>query len=317
MNLLSQRIIQGYCLSKKEAMALWDTPIVDLLKECKNIMNHFCSTNFELCTIINGKNGKCSEDCKYCAQSVHNSTSIKSFPLVDIEMVLNDAMINERKGIKRYSIVTSGKKATKSEINILCDIYRKLREKTKLKLCASHGLLSLDDLKALQQAGVIRYHNNLETSRSHFPNICSTHTYEQKIATIRAAQEVGLEICCGGIIGIGETKEDRVDLALELRNLGIKSIPLNLLDAIEGTPLHYLERISEQDFLQTVAIFRIINPSATIRLAGGRNLLSDRGKRIFAFCANGTISGQLLTTYGNDTEDDIKMLKELGYEIIS
>lgn len=315
INKLVDNILNGYEITREEAMKLWDEPYEDLASASEKLKFYFCGNSFDLCTIINGKSGKCSEDCKYCAQSAYYKTGVKTFKLLDKNEIVKDAMLNYSKGIRRYSVVTSGKKATKKEMDELCEIFKSIKESCDMKLCSSNGLLTYEELKKLKSIGVSRVHNNLETSRDYFPKICTSHTYDEKIATIKSAIKAGIEVCSGGIIGLGESKSDRVSLAFELKNLGIASIPLNLLNPIEGTPLYGLDPVPEEEFLKTAAIFRFINPRAVIRLAGGRNLLSDYGKKAFESSVNGTISGELLTTYGNDTKKDMDMIKELGYEI--
>lgn len=282
-------------------------------KKANEIREYFCGSDFDICTIVNGKSGKCEEDCKYCAQSKFYKTDIQIFDLISKEEALKDALKNYSKGVKRYSVVTSGKRATEKELDRLCEIYAEINKNCAIKLCASHGLLDYKQFLRLKAVGVIKYHNNLETSERFFPQICRTHTYQEKIKTIQNAQKAGMEVCSGGIIGLGEDNEDRVDMAFQLRELGIRSIPLNLLNPIKGTPLEKNQKVTEEDFIKIGAIFRFINPKAVIRLAGGRALLSDYGKRTFSSGVNGTISGELLTTYGNDTEKDIKMITELGF----
>ena len=311
---IEANIMNGIDIKKDLALSLYDVPLEDLLEVTKSIFNRYRDNQFDFCTIINGKNGRCSEDCKYCAQSAHFSCEIQAYDLLDEKIVLEDAKTIEEKGIKKYSIVTSGKVATEAEVNQLTKIYRRLSDETGLYLCASHGLLDYDALKRLKEAGVRRIHNNLETSRNYFEDICTTHTYDDKIQTIKDAQALGFEVCSGGIIGMGESREDRIDLAFELKDLEINSIPLNLLNPIEGTPIAHLPAISEEEFIRTCAIFRLIMPKAVIRLAGGRGLLSDKGKKVFETCINGAITGELLTTSGNDTITDMTMIKELNYE---
>ncbi|BES64953.1 biotin synthase BioB [Gottschalkiaceae bacterium SANA] len=312
---VTDKIINGYEITKEEAMLLYELPVEELVKQANQLRIVFCGESFDLCTIINGKSGECSEDCKYCAQSGHYHTKSEVFPLRKEEIIVNDAIINEKKGVGRYSIVTSGKRASEKEVDKICSIYQSIREKSLIKLCASLGLLGYESLLKLKAAGVVRYHNNLETSRRFFPSICTTHTYDEKIQTIKAAQRSGLEVCCGGIIGLGETVEDRIDMAFELKALKIQSIPLNLLNAIEGTPLAGVEKVTQEEFIKIASIYRFIHPHAVIRLAGGRNLLTDFGRELFASGVNGTITGELLTTYGNDTDSDVKMIRKLGYRV--
>ena len=201
------------------------------------------------------------------------------------------------------------------EVDKVCEIYAALREKCGISLCASHGLLAYNDFVKLKAAGVTRIHNNLETSRRNFPNVCTTHSYDDKIAAIKAAMRAGLEVCSGGIIGMGESFADRADMAFELRALGVKSVPLNVLNPIPGTPYEKLPRLAYNEIRRAAALFRFILPDAAIRMAGGRGLLVDKGRAVFRSGANAAISGDMLTTAGISVEEDMKMIKELGYEV--
>lgn len=311
---MTNKIKNGYLINRKEAIKLLDYDFESLAKFANEIREYFLQNEFDICSIVNGKSGRCSEDCKFCAQSSYHTTDIAVYPLKDIDYFVEDAKYHKDRGIKRYSIVTSGKKLNNIEIDKIVDSYKAINNYVDIKTCASHGLLSKEDLRKLKEAGVKRYHNNLETSRNYFDNICTTHTYDEKIKTIKDAQSVGLEVCSGGIFGLGESEIDRIDMAFEIRDLGIKSIPLNALDYIKGTKIDS-KSIKEEDFFKMVAIYRFINPSAQIRLAGGRNLLTNYGELAFKCGANATISGDLLTTCGNSIADDIKMIEKLGFEI--
>ncbi|WP_312354969.1 biotin synthase BioB [Aminipila sp.] len=321
INKLKNQIINGHYITTKEALELLSASLLseehlhELCEAANAIRRHFCGNKFDLCTIINGKCGRCSEDCKYCAQSSHYPTETEYYPLLEKKEFLDGAKYNEKKGILRYSIVTSGRTLTDEELEELCKCYQCLHENTQISLCASHGLLNYQQFLKLKNAGVVRYHNNLETSRRNFPNICTTHTYEDKISAIQAAQKAGLSICSGGILGLGETREDRISMAFELRGLGIKSIPINILNPIAHTPFEKNEIISEDEVRRTVAVFRFILPDAALRLAGGRGLLADKGQRIFLSGANAAISGDMLTTSGILIDHDMKMLQEIGYEV--
>lgn len=216
---LKEKILNGSVIEKEEILLLLNENIDDLCIAANEIRKHFCGNSFDMCTIINGKSGKCPENCKYCAQSIHFKTAIEEYPLLDNQTVLDDAKYNENKGILRYSIVTSGKKLSQKDLDYVCSTYKLIKTNSKISICASHGLLSYDDFIKLKEAGVTRYHNNLETSRNFFSNICTTHSYDEKIQTIKAAQKAGLEVCSGGILGLGESMEDRIDMALEIRKL--------------------------------------------------------------------------------------------------
>ena len=223
--------------------------------------------------------------------------------------------MQERKGIHRYSVVTAGKSLEGEDFSRALKAYRVMSEQCSVSLCASHGFLSYDAFLDLKRNGVTRYHCNLETSRRFFSEICTTHTYDDKIANIERAKKAGLEICSGGIIGMGETEEDRLSLALELAGLGVDSIPVNVLTPIKGTPLEGRRRLKDEEILRTVAVFRLLNPKAEIRLAAGRNLMKDCGREAFCSGANGAITGDMLTTSGNRVEDDRKMFLQLGFSL--
>ena len=264
---LSKKISNGYLINKNEAIELLNYDLATLAKHANDLRQHFLGNDFDLCCIINGKSGKCSEDCKFCSQSVHHKTNIQTYPLLTKTDVVKDAKYNHDKKVKRYSIVTSGKRLTKNEIKKVCESYLAIKEEVGIKTCASHGLLDEEDMINLKSVGVERYHNNLETSRNHFPKICSTHTFDDKIKTIKAAQKAGLEVCSGGIFGLGESEEDRIDMALELRDLNIKSIPLNMLNNIEGTKIGNVDKITEEDFLKAIAIYKIYKPGRSNQIS--------------------------------------------------
>lgn len=310
-----KQVLEGYNISKEEAYKLIDYDVEVLRNYAKSIREQLCGNVFDLCSIINGKSGACSENCKYCAQSAHYSTRVETYPLLDAEVFIKDAKEHKAEGVLRYSIVTSGKRLSKKEVEDVAKIYKRMSEECEIKLCASHGLLDEEDFTKLKEAGIVRYHNNLETSRNYFASICTTHTYEDKIKTIKAAQRVGLEVCSGGLFGIGEIMEDRIDMAFELREMGVTSIPINVLVPIPGTPMEKMLPITEEEVLKSIAIYRFIHPTAFIRLAGGRMYLTDNGRLAFEGGANATITGNLLTTCGNTIQDDLKMLKTLGFEV--
>lgn len=313
---LKDEILQGKEISKEEALKLVTAPLQDLCSYADEIRKHFCGNTFDMCTIINGKSGRCSENCKYCAQSAHYCTKIEEYPLLDSDTIVEQAHYNDDRGVLRYSIVTSGKALNDAEIENVCQSIRRIKEETNVKVCVSFGLLNAKQFEKIKQAGVERVHNNLETSRNNFPNVCTTHTFDDKIKAIKSAQSVGLNVCSGGIMGLGETMEDRIDLALSVRELGIKSIPINLLNPIPNTPYENNPILTNDEMCRIVAIFRFINPKSFIRLAGGRGLLEDFGKRCFQSGANAVISGDMLTTTNGMTiEKDMQMVKSLGYEV--
>jgi len=311
-----EKVLDGAFLSKEEAMIIADAPLEEIRAAANEIREHFCGNNFDICSIINGKSGRCSENCKYCAQSAFYDTQIEEYPLLDTETLVEQAKYNDERGVLRYSIVTSAKKLTDQEVDKVCESIRTIRKKTGIAVCASFGLLDEKQFIKLKDAGVSRVHNNLETSRRNFPNVCTTHSYDEKIETIKAAQRAGLNVCSGGIMGLGETMEDRIDMALTIRELGIRSIPVNMLNPIPGTPYENNEKLTNEDMCRIVAVFRLLVPNASIRLAGGRGLLKDKGVKCFQSGANAAISGDMLTTSGISIKQDMKILDELGYKAV-
>ena len=280
----------------------------------EQIRKKFCDSKFDMCSIINGKSGKCSENCKFCAQSAHYKTNIKEYSLFDTDSIFNVAKHNWNKKVKRFSIVTSGKKLTDEEIDLVCKTYEKIKKECNIMLCASMGLLTKQQFIKLKKSGVSRYHCNLETSREFFPNICTTHTYDDKINAINIAKKTGFEICSGGIFGMGETFQDRIDMFFEIYNLGIKSVPINILNPIKNTPFENNKILSQEEVLRIVAIARFILPDAFIRLAGGRLLFKDKGVSLFSSGANATITGDMLTTNGTSIGEDFNTIKKLGFQ---
>lgn len=277
------------------------------------VRRHFMGNEFDLCSIINAKSGNCSENCRFCAQSARHHTGIESYTIIAADEALAIAQKNDQHGVRRLSLVTSGRSLSAGTVAELSTLYAQMSASTGLLFCASAGLLDEDSVSALRQAGVGRYHCNLEASRNYFPQVCTTHTWEEKMETLRLAGEHGMSLCSGGIIGMGESLEDRIDLALQLRDLGVKSIPVNILTPIEGTPLEVLTPLSLDEVLTAVALFRLINPDAVIRMAGGRQQLGADQYRCFSSGANGAIVGNYLTTDGSGIQQDLAQISALGY----
>lgn len=313
---LKNKVLGGGEVNREEALGLMDAPLEALSQAADQLREHFCGDRFDLCTIVNGKCGKCSEDCKYCAQSAHYHTSLEeSYPLLSTEELVKGAAENKRQGVLRYSIVTSGRKLSDREVDQVCESIRAIREQVGIEVCVSFGLLGEEAFRKLKEAGASRVHCNLESSRRYFPQVCTTHTYGEKIETMKAARRAGLSVCSGGIIGLGETMEDRIDMVLTARELGVKSVPVNLLNPIPGTPYEHNPVLTEDELRRVVAIFRFLIPDGNIRLAGGRGLLEDKGARCFCSGANAAISGDMLTTAGITVERDLEMLRKLGYQV--
>ncbi|WP_097028158.1 biotin synthase BioB [Clostridium peptidivorans] len=316
---LEEKVLGGQFISFEEAMKLagieGKEDIAELCNSANNIREFFCGREVDLCSIMNAKSGHCSEDCKFCAQSAHYKTDVDVYDLVSKEAALKLAKENENEGVNRFSLVTSGRGIIGSDFKKVLEIYEELNKEVKMDLCASLGILGYGELLSLRETGITMYHHNLETSRDYYERICTTHSYDERIDTINAAKKAGMAVCSGGIIGLGESLEDRVKLAFQLRDLEVKSIPINVLNPVKGTPLENQERLSQDEILKTIAIFRFVDPKALIRLAGGRNLIDEYGKNCFNAGANATITGNYLTTSGNKICDDKKMVSELKLEV--
>ncbi len=312
---LTEKVLNGGQITEEEALKLYDEPLEELCESADRIRRHFCGSRFDLCTIINGKSGRCSENCRFCAQSAHNHTGVTEYPLLPDDEIVAQAKRDHEQGVLRYSIVTSGKRLSDGEVERMCGVIRRIRSEVGIQVCVSFGLLNEEQYRKLKEAGASRVHNNLETSGENFANVCTTHTFDDKVSAIRAAQAAGLAVCSGGIMGLGETPKDRISMAMSLRELGIKSVPVNMLNPIPGTPFEKNPRLTADDMRRIVAVYRFILPEASIRLAGGRGLLEDKGKGCFVSGANAAISGDMLTTAGITTKTDLEMLEELGYEV--
>lgn len=312
---MKEKALKNIKLTKEEGVKLFNSDLEILLKEANNIRKELHGDGVDLCSIVNGKSGRCGEDCAYCAQSKHHKTNINEYNLLEYEEIKRIAKENEEEGVHRFSIVTSGKGLYADDFKRVVNYYSNLNKELKINLCASHGIIDKEALIKLKEAGVKRYHHNLETSKEYYHEICKTHSYEERINTIKHAKEIGLEVCSGGIIGLGESILDRIDLAITLRELEIKSIPINVLSAIKGTKLQCMPPLKEEEVLRTIAVFRFINPEAKIRLAAGRHLLKSFGENAFKGGANATITGNLLTTCGNKIKDDKKLIENVGMRI--
>lgn len=318
INKLKEKVISGELINIEEAKLLVRSVDKEqLYKAADDIRLHFCGNKMELCSITNAKSGNCPQDCKWCSQSIHNDSEIEVYAMIDKSKAVEQATYNAAKGVNRMSLVTAGRKANQGQLNKLIDIYHGIQQHTGLKLCASMGLLTRDELQKLKDNGVTTYHCNLESSPSYFPKVCTTHTMDEKIQTIKWAQEVGLDICSGGIIGMGESMTDRLEMAFILQKLKIYSIPVNLLSPIAGTPLGYKKPLIEEEVMTTFAIFRFINPKASIRFAAGRILIREYQHKALRAGVNSAIVGDLLTTIGTSVDEDKVIFKDAGFEFIS
>lgn len=310
---IAEEIIRGGRLNRDEDLGwLLEAELSELQAGAFLLQKHFRGNHIDLCTIVNGRSGRCSENCKYCAQSAYHHTGVEEYPLMSKEELFRHAKANQEGGANRFSIVTSGRALSGKEFETVLEAYKEMNDTLSIHLCASHGILTEEQLQKLYEAGVRQYHHNIETSKRYFPEICTSHTYDDRIKTIKLAQKAGLNVCSGGIIGMGETWADRIDMAISLSELNIKSIPINSLMAIPGTKLEGMPPLSGDDILRTIALFRFINPEADIRMAAGRKLMPENGATAFKAGASASITGNMLTTSGTTMKDDLEILKKLG-----
>lgn len=314
---LADKVLAGEDITRQEAEFLINVSDDDtmlLLAMADKIRQKFAGNDVDCCAILNGRSGKCSENCKFCAQSAHYNTGVKEYPLLSEEEIFAAAQKAKEVGAVRFSVVTSGRGQSKADdFANICHVLKRIKKELGIEVCASLGILTLEQAKALKEAGVTRYHSNLETAGSYFPDICTTHTYEDKFVTIKNAQAAGLRVCSGGIMGLGETPEQRVEMAFTLKELGIDSVPLNLLTPIAGTPFAGNKALAPLEILRAFAVFRFILPHAQIRTAGGREVnLRDLQALALNGGASGIMIGGYLTTAGRGTDKDLQMLRDLG-----
>lgn len=313
---LVQRVLQGEKVDYDTGVELTNYPDKEeLYAAADKIREHFCGNTIDLCSITNAKSGKCSQNCKWCSQSAHYETSIEEYELIDKDRAIDEFMVSSHNGVHRHSLVTSGKSVSDKTLHALIEIYKDVRKQSSIKLCASMGLITKEQLLKLKDADITHYHCNIETAPSFFPQVCTTHTIQDKLEVIRTAQSIGMRVCSGGIIGLGETMEQRVEMACTLSDLGILSIPINILTPIEGTPLQNNRELTDEEILTTIAVFRFINPKANLRFAGGRLKIKHIQHKALHTGINSALTGNYLTTVGSNTAEDIRDFTASGFVI--
>ena len=316
----AESVLSGEVLSAADALRLAtvDGPDLYLLfADASRIREHFKGRSASLCSIINAKSGRCPENCAFCAQSASHSTSAQVYPLVDEEELVRCAHSAEQNGARCYGIITSGTGIQPgAELEKICRALRRIKAETAIDPSCSLGILDDETALLLKEAGMATYHHNLETSRSFFPSICTTHDYEDDVETIRAVKRAGLKVCCGGIFGLGEDFSHRVELAGTLRELDVDTVPINFLNPVEGTPLADAAFLTPMECLRIIALYRFMLPAKDLTVCGGREKnLRELQSWIFLSGASGMMTGNYLTTPGRAPEQDRQMLSDLGMTI--
>lgn len=316
---VGDKVLGGEKISMKDLLPLVGAKgpdILDLAAVANRVREEFNGNEIDLCSLLNVKSGRCSEDCVFCAQSAHYKTETPVYPLMDMNRIVEEAREAQKKGTGRFCLITSGRELNDKEFETILRALDRIRKETTLDLDCSLGTLSEERAEALKKVGVTRYNHNVETSESHFPQICSTHSFGDRVQTIEVLKDRGFSICCGGIIGLGESPQQRLELAFSLRQLGIDCIPFNILNPRPGTPLEHSESVPPIEIIKTIALFRLILPKGTIKIAGGREAnLRDLQSLALLAGANGLVLGNYLTTLGRSAEDDLAMIRDLGFNI--
>lgn len=314
---IAENILDGSLIDRSEIEYLFsvDDSLPDLLYRANQIRQKFFGNEVKICSIVPGRLGGCSQDCKFCAQSARYSTAFKETKTLTDEQILDAAREAKQKGVPNFGIVYSGKTISEKELARLEKLIARIGNEIGINVCGGFGIIDYEQAARLKKAGLSRYNHNLETSRNHFQNIVTTHDYDTRIETVKAAKKAGLGLCTGGIFGIGETDADRIDMALELRELGVDMVPMNFLHPIPGTPLADMPTMQPKQILRLIALYRFVLPTAGIKVAGGRVLnLRDMQSWIFYAGATSILSGNYLTTGGRAVEEDLRMIKDLGLE---
>jgi len=321
INAIAEDVINGRRLDENEALELISLSEADpfeLLHAANRIRRHFKGNRIHLCSIINARSGACSENCAFCAQSIHHTTGVKTYPLLDCNKLADAARQCASTAAGHFGIVTSGRgPGSDGDVDTICGVLSEFAGAgAGVGACASLGSLTPETARKLKAAGLRRYNHNLETARSFFPSICSTHTYDDRLATVKAALDAGLEVCCGGILGLGETWRHRIEMAIELRELGVHNVPINFLNPVRGTRLADMPVLPAMEGLRIIALYRFLLPDRGIKTAGGRELcLGDLQSWMFPAGSDSTMIGNYLTPAGRPADEDLKMIEALGLEV--
>lgn len=315
---LAAKSLKGELLSSEEMRAVLNAPdetLPELLGAAFKVRHHYFGKKVQIHVLVNAKSGLCPEDCHYCSQSSVSTASIDRYPLLPREKLVEGAIKAKAAGAVRYCLVNSGRGPTRREIEEMAEVVREIKSKVSINICCSLGLMNEEKARALKEAGVERINHNLNTSRRHHPNICTTHSYEDRVGTVENVKAAGVSSCCGGIIGMGETDDDIIDMALALRELDVESIPVNFLHSIPGTPFEGNGYLTPRRCLKALCLFRFVNPSKEIRVAGGREVNLRSLQPLSLYPANSIFVNGYLTTPGQAASDAHRMIEDLGFEI--
>jgi biotin synthase len=315
---LADRVLAGGTLDRDEARTILestDAELLDVLAAAYRVRHRHFGNTVQLFFLMNAKSGLCPEDCGYCSQSKVSEAEIPRYNLLSVPKLMEAAKLAAERQSKTFCIVISARGPTQREIDFVCQITPRIKQEHGLNVCACLGLLTPEQARQLAAAGVDKVNHNLNTSERHYGEVCSTHTYADRVATLEACRSAGLQLCSGGIMGMGETHDDLVDMALALRRMNVESIPLNFLNAIDGTPLEGVNRITPRDCLRGLAMMRLVNPAAEIRIAGGREIHLGSLQPLGLYAANSMFVGDYLTTKGQLPEADYRMIEEMGFVV--
>ncbi|MGO8987618.1 MAG: biotin synthase BioB [bacterium] len=316
---IGDKVLEGKDVSIKDVLPLLGTngpDVLDLAAVANRVREEFNGNKIDLCSLLSVKSGKCPEDCAFCAQSAHYKTEAPVYPLMDIQRIVEEAKEAQARGAGRFCLITSGREVSDKEFEIILEALGRIRGETTLDLDCSLGTLSKERAESLRKVGVTRYNHNVETAESHFLQICTTHSFRDRVKTVEVLKEQGFSVCCGGIIGLGESPQQRLELAFSLKQLGIDCIPFNILNPRPGTPLENSEPIPPMEVIKTISLFRLVLPKGTIKIAGGREAnLRDLQSLALLAGANGLIVGNYLTTPGRNAADDLTMVRDLGFKL--
>ncbi len=301
-------------MNKEELLKLYYSDLNELFK----LSSQYMTNNVEFCSLVNARNGKCSQNCKYCAQSSHYLTDIEDYPLIDKKEAIKAALEAKKNGAIRFAIVTSGKSPDEENFDKILDLIDEINKTEGIRSCASIGILNEEQAKLLAKHGLKRFHHNINTAESYYNEVCTTHSWQDRLNTCKLVKKYGMELCCGVILGMGESVEQRIEMALELRDIEPDSIPINILMPIAKTPFeNYGNKIDEENILRTLAVFKIANPKSILRFCGGRMRLSDENQeKALKYCVEGILTGNYLTTTGKSPLEDIKTVKKLNKNLV-